>query len=81
MNKNTDETAKMIASKNPEKTIVLFGAIIPYKFINSDALFNFGFAFSAVQQLPKGVYIAMNGRIFNYHSVQKNKEIGIFESL
>lgn len=73
------ETANLIASKNINKTIVLFGAMIPYKVVNSDALFNLGFAFSSVQTKSSGVYIAMNGKIFDSASVKKNKEKGIFE--
>jgi len=52
--------------------------MIPYKILDSDALFNFGTAFSAVQLLPRGVYISMNGRIFNWDKVRKNKAQGIF---
>jgi L-asparaginase len=53
--------------------------MVPYKIQDSDALFNFGTAFSAVQLLPSGVYIAMNGRVFSWDKVLKNKELGVFE--
>ena len=75
------ETAKVLGENIKDKTIVLFGAMIPYAFGRSDALFNFGCAVSAVQILPKGVYITMNGKIFPYNNVRKNKEIGEFENL
>ena len=75
------ETGKMLAEANLEKTIVLTGAMIPYKFGSSDGLFNLGSALGFVQSLPKGIYIAMNGRCFNYDKVKKNKETGIFEGL
>ena len=73
------ETAKVLGENIKDKTIVLFGAMIPYTFGGSDALFNFGCAVSAVQILPKGVYIAMNGKIFTYDNVRKNKEVGEFQ--
>ena len=74
------ETGRMLAEANIEKTIVLTGAMIPYKFGSSDGLFNLGSALGFVQSLPKGIYIAMNGRCFNYDKVRKNKETGIFEN-
>ncbi|WP_109829560.1 asparaginase domain-containing protein [Reichenbachiella versicolor] len=73
------QTANVIANLRLDKTIVLFGAMIPYKVVNSDALFNLGFALSCVQTLPASVYIAMNGEIFHHHQVKKNTEKGIFE--
>jgi L-asparaginase len=73
------ETAKVLAEKVPGKTIVLTGAMIPYKFGSSDGLFNLGSAMAFVQTLPKGVYVAMNGRWFNWDNVWKNKQTGIFE--
>ena len=74
------ETGRMLAEANIEKTIVLTGAMIPYKFGSSDGLFNLGSALGFVQSLPKGIYIAMNGRCFNYDKVRKDKETGIFEN-
>ncbi|MGB4586507.1 MAG: asparaginase domain-containing protein, partial [Rectinemataceae bacterium] len=62
-------------------TIVLTGAMVPYKVLDSDALFNFGTAFTAVQLLPEGVYIAMNGRVFAWDNVRKNKVLGVFEEM
>ena len=75
------ETGKMLAEAKIKKTIVLTGAMIPYKFGSSDGLFNLGSALGFVQSLPKGIYIAMNGRCFNYDKVKKNKETGIFEGI
>lgn len=64
-----------------EKTIVLTGAMVPYKFGSSDGLFNLGVALALVQTLPPGVYIAMNGRWFDWRGVRKNRERGVFEAV
>lgn len=74
-------TAQHLANAKLPKTIVLTGALIPYKFGSSDGLFNLGSALAFVQCLPAGVYIAMNGRYFNWDNVQKNKSTGLFETL
>jgi len=73
------ETAKWIAEKVTDKTIVLTGAMIPIKFGSSDGLFNLGSALAFVQTLPAGVYIAMNGRYFHWNNVRKNRQTGMFE--
>ena len=75
------KTAKHIAMKVKDKTIVLTGAMIPYTFGSSDGLFNLGSALAYVQILPPGVYIVMNGRYFNYDNVRKNKKTGEFEEI
>ncbi len=75
------ETAQVLGSDVKGKTVVLVGAMIPYAFGASDALFNLGCAFSAVQALKQGVYITMNGKIFHWDNVRKNKESGEFEEL
>ena len=75
------ETAKVIASSVQDKTIVLTGAMIPYNFGSSDGLFNLGAAIAFVQTLPKGVYIAMNGKYFNWDNCRKNTQIGEFEEI
>jgi len=72
------ETAHVIGNAHLAKTIILTGAMIPYEIANSDALFNFGFACGIAQALPHGVYIAMNGQIFNWDNVKKNRSAGIF---
>lgn len=74
-------TAKVLAEAKLEKTIVLTGAMIPYKFGSSDGLFNVGGALAYAQALPNGVYVAMNGRYFNWDEVQKNKTTGVFEEI
>lgn len=73
------DTAKILAEKIKDKTIVLTGAMIPYKFGSSDGLFNLGAALAFVQTLPKGIYIAMNGKYFYWDNCRKNKELGLFE--
>jgi L-asparaginase len=74
-------TAQRLAARQLAKTIVLVGAMVPYTFSNSDGLFNLGLAFGAVQLLPAGVFIAMNGRIFPWNAVRKNAAQGVFESI
>jgi len=73
------ETAGVLAKNIKNKTIVLTGAMIPIKFGSSDGLFNIGGALAFVQSLQPGVYVAMNGRYFNWDNVRKNKDTGIFE--
>ena len=78
------ETARAVATARPpigEKTVVLTGAMIPYAFGSSDGLFNLGSALSFVQVLPRGVYVAMNGRWFDWDRVRKNRETGVFEAV
>ena len=74
-------TGKMLAEKKMDKTIVLTGAMIPYKCGSSDGLFNLGGAIAYAQSLPSGVYIAMNGQFFEWDKVEKNREKGVFESI
>ena len=73
------ETSKVLGGKNLKKTIIMTGAMIPYKFGSSDGLFNIGGALAFAQSLPNGVYVAMNGRYFHWDKVQKNKGTGVFE--
>ena len=74
------ETAKVLASI-PGKTIVLTGALNPARFRGSDAELNIGTAVGAVQSLPPGVYIAMNGRIWDPTQVRKNVSANRFEAM
>jgi L-asparaginase len=74
-------TARVLAQSVPGKTIVLTGAMIPIAFGSSDGLFNLGGALSVAQILPPGVYIAMNGRVFDWDDVEKNRDTGVFEAL
>ena len=61
------------------KTVVFTGAMIPCTVQNSDALINFGFACACAQILPCGVYLAMNGCVFTWDKVRKNRAAGVFE--
>jgi L-asparaginase len=72
-------TAGFLGQAIKDKTVVLTGAMIPYKFGSSDGLFNLGSALAFAQALPHGVYVAMNGRYFNFDNVHKDKETGEFE--
>ncbi len=74
-------TAKILSEKISGKTIVLTGAMVPYKFGSSDGLFNLGSALAFVQTLPQGVYVAMNGKVFSGNNVRKNKDTGQFEEI
>ena len=73
------QTAAVLADI-PGKTIVLTGALNPARFEGSDAEFNIGCAVGAVQSLPAGVYIAMNGRIWDPTRVRKNVDANRFEA-
>ena len=74
-----EETARVLGEASINKTIVLTGAMVPFKFGSSDGLFNLGSALAFAQSLPQGVYVAMNGRYFHWDRVQKNKKTGEFE--
>jgi len=74
-------TAKVLSETIKDKTIVLTGAMIPYRSGSSDGLFNLGSALAFVQTLPHGVYISMNGKYFDWDKVQKNRKTGIFEEI
>lgn len=72
-------TARALGEAGLPKTIVVTGAMIPYKFGSSDGLFNLGSAMAFVQSLPHGVYVAMNGRYFRWDRCRKNRQTGVFE--
>ena len=74
------ETAKLLGENIKGKTVVLFGAMIPYSVNNSDALFNLGVAMGVVQTIKNGVYVVMNGQVYEFDKVIKNKTLGIFEN-
>jgi L-asparaginase len=77
-----NETARFLSEKGVgNKTIVLVGSFVPLSQQNSDSFFNLGYAVAPVQLLPSGVRIAMNGEIFAWNNVQKNKEKGRFERI
>ena len=73
------DTAEVLARSVPGKAVVLTGAMIPIAFGSSDGLFNLGGALTAVQVLAPGVYVVMNGRVFRWDEVRKNRQTGIFE--
>ncbi len=76
------KTATYLANAKIDKTIVITGAMIPYAFgTSSDGFFNLGSALAFAQCLPNGVYIAMNGRYFDWDKVRKNRDTGYFEEL
>jgi L-asparaginase len=74
-----EHTARYLAARVSGKTIVLTGAMVPYKFGSSDGLFNLGSAIAYAEVLPHGIYVAMNGRYFAWDNVRKNKKAGHFE--
>jgi len=75
------ETAAVLGAALTGKTVVLTGAMVPYTFGSSDGMFNLGTALAFVQTLKEGVYVAMNGRCFDWDSVRKDKNRGVFESV
>jgi L-asparaginase len=75
------DTARMLAQKIKDKTVILTGAMIPIKFGSSDGLFNLGSALAFAQTLSPGIYVAMNGRYFTWDNVRKNKQTGMFEEV
>ena len=74
-------TAAGLAGKVEGKTIVLTGAMIPYKFGSSDGFFNLECALAFVQSLPAGVYFVMNGRALLWDNVRMNRVSGVFEEV
>ena len=73
------ETARVLGEAGLEKRIVLTGAMIPYAVTGTDAVFNLGCSIASVQLVEPGVYISMNGRVFPWNRVRKNREKGVFE--
>ncbi len=65
----------------PGKTIVLTGALHPARFHDSDAVFNIGCAIGAVQCLPEGAWIVMNGQVWEPGKVRKNRSMNRFEAI
>lgn len=72
------ETARVLGPRVSDRTVVLTGAMVPYAFGSSDGLFNLGSALSFAQALPPGVYVAMNGRVFPWNGVRKDRARGVF---
>ena len=75
------ETAKALAEVSKRRTIVLVGSLSPARFRETDAEFNIGVAVGAVQSLGPGVYLAMNGQIFDPEHVRKNRSANRFEAI
>ncbi|XAM01123.1 asparaginase domain-containing protein [Phycisphaeraceae bacterium D3-23] len=80
----TDTMAKTAAAidntaRDAGKTVVLTGAMQPARMAQTDAVFNLGFAWGVMQTLDPGVYIAMNGKVFEAGHVRKNRDAGRFE--
>ena len=73
-------TARVLESVQG-KTIIMTGSMYPAQFKESDAVFNIGCAIISAQILKPGVYIAMNGRIFNPQYARKNVELNRFEEM
>ncbi len=74
-------TARLLGPEIKDKTVVLTGAMVPYKFGSSDGLFNLGAALAFAQVLSHGVYAAMNGRVLPWDKVRKNRKTGVFEEI
>ena len=72
-------TAARLAGLKEDKVVVFTGSMVPARFRQSDALFNIGCAVGALQVLPPGIYIAMNGQVFPAAQVQKNRAQSRFE--
>jgi L-asparaginase len=75
------QTAKTLQPLAGERVIVLTGAMMPARFRESDAIFNIGGAIIAAQTLPPGVYIVMNGQVFDPARLRKNIELNRFEAV
>jgi L-asparaginase len=75
------ETAEVLGAADLNKSIIFTGAMIPYEIANSDAMFNLGFACGVAKLLPAGVYVAMNGQVFTWDNVQKNRVAGVFATV
>ncbi len=75
------QTGQFIQKHAQDKTVVLTGALQPAAFRETDAVFNIGCAIGALQSVAAGVYVAMNGQVFNVNAVRKNRQANRFESI
>ena len=75
------QTAEVVGRAGLDKTVVFTGAMIPYSVQGSDAPFNLGFALAMALALPAGAYVAMNGRVFSWDNVTKDRAEGQFKAL
>ncbi len=71
-------TSIVLGQNIKDKTVVLLGAMVPFKEEESDALYNIGYAVASVKSLPHGVYVCMQGIAFDWFNVRKNHELGKF---
>jgi L-asparaginase len=76
-----EKTARILGPRVQGKTVVLTGAMVPYKFGSSDGLFNLGSALAFVQTLAPGVYVVMNGQCFPWANVTKDRATGEFKAI
>ncbi len=76
-----ENTARVLGPALAGKTVILTGAMVPYKFGSSDGLFNLGSALAFVQTQPHGVYVAMNGRCLKWDNVTKDRDTGEFKAV
>ena len=76
-----EQTARLLGPALSGKTVVLTGAVIPYRFGSSDGMFNLGCSIGLVQALPPGVYVVMNGQYFDWRNVTKNRRGGYFHAI
>ena len=79
----TDSMVKtaLLLDDIPGKTMVLTGALNPARFRDSDAIFNIGCAVGALQALPHGAWLAMNGCVWDPKKVRKNRDKNRFEAV
>jgi len=75
------ETGRWLTQQVPDKKIVLTGALQPAAFRETDAVFNIGCAIGALQTVERGVYVSMNGQVFDVLRVKKNRKANRFESV
>ncbi len=73
-------TGQWVQAQVPDKRVVLTGALQPAAFRETDAVFNIGCALGALQSVESGVYVAMNGQVFDVMHVRKNRDENRFEA-
>ena len=76
-----EHTARYLGPLEIPKAIVLIGAMVPLNKDRSDALFNLGAGITAARLLPHGVYVTMQGKVFGWDNVTKNRNVMRFEAL
>lgn len=75
---DTMTSTAAVLSSLEDRVIVMTGSLAPARFAETDAIFNVGMAFAAAQTLAPGVYIAMNGEVFNWREVRKDRAQNVF---